>query len=337
MTLSEIIRTIARGSHILVATLLVALVAAGAYALAAPTTYQASALIHVEPRLPDDATKPALQQAAAYANYQTITFKRLATTDAILDPVIDDLGLAVTSRELARAVTALSALDTAIIELIVEWPDRTEAAQIANGIADEMARVLSVERRDTDVLIDVQVVQRAAEPTAMHTPNIPLVIGFGILAAFFLGLAIIFVREWVSPRVYGPAELERFASAPLLGIVTKKNEAEDVRRIALVFQEATAIRADIVLSVGDGKGRRIAMELAEHVGIPATVADPARRDIDEQVLAANHAIVVATQSRTTTAELATAADTLALAGTEVVGWVLADVSTNGVDAFARRR
>src|SRR5690606_13496480 len=132
--------------------------------------------IHVEPRLPDDATKPALQQAAAYANYQTITFKRLATTDAILDPVIDDLGLAVTSRELARAVTALSALDTAIIELIVEWPDRTEAAQIANGIADEMARVLSVERHDTDVLIDVQVVQRAAEPIAMHTPNIPLVI-----------------------------------------------------------------------------------------------------------------------------------------------------------------
>lgn len=338
VTLSEIIRTIARGSRTLLAALVIALVLAGAYAVLTPATYQATSVVYVEPQLPDDATKPALQQATAYANYQTITFKRLATTDAILDPVVGELGLDVTSRELATAVTALSALDTAVIELIVDWDEPESAALIANAIAEQMSDSLSEERYDTDVIIDLRVVQEAVTPSAQLSPSLPLVIGFGTLAALLLGLGVVFLREWLTPKVYGVEQLERIAQAPTIGIVTRKHPSEGIRQAAQTLRAMSpSDRPDLIVTAGRRVNNSVASRLAEESDIPAMHVDLAAREITEEIRRARTVVLVASRGRTSVSDALTALETLKTAGTTVAGWILIDVPTRGVDAFAPRR
>jgi capsular polysaccharide biosynthesis protein len=338
VTLSEIIRTIARGGRTLLAALVLALVLAGVYAAFSPASYQATSVLYVEPKLPDDATKPALQQATAYANYQTITFKRLATTDAILDPVVADLDLDVTSRELATSVTALSALDTAIIEVIVDWDEPESAALIANAIADQMSDSLSEERYDTDVIIDVRVVQEAVAPSGQLSPSLPLVIGFGTLAALLLGLGVVFLREWLTPKVYGVEQLERIAQVPTIGIVTRKRPADGISQAAQTLRAMSpSERPDLIMTVGRGVDSSAASELAEASEIPAMHVDLAAREITEEVRHARAVVLVASRGHTSVADVLTALDTLQTADTLVAGWVLVEVPTRGVDAFAPRR
>lgn len=61
-----------------------------------------------------------LSSGASYINSQIQTYPQLVKTESVLQPVIDDLGLKTTVKELAATVTASNPSDTMLVDISVE-------------------------------------------------------------------------------------------------------------------------------------------------------------------------------------------------------------------------
>jgi capsular polysaccharide biosynthesis protein len=70
---------------------------------------------------------------------QVSNFAEVATSPRVLTPVIDQLGLRTTPKELAESVEATAQPGTVILEIEATDPDATRAAQSPNAIGDELA------------------------------------------------------------------------------------------------------------------------------------------------------------------------------------------------------
>lgn len=187
MTLGYFLRIALRGYRVILATV-VAGVLIGIVVLAIQQpSYRATALVHVEAGLPENASKVALDAAVAYAKFRTITYKALVTTGIVLDKVIDELALTDSTDELAEHVVALSELDTTAIEIIVSWPDAQGAAEIANSIARHTVDQFS--ESNGVVSINLFQVSEASAAEAPTVPNAALSIGLAVFAALWLSLA----------------------------------------------------------------------------------------------------------------------------------------------------
>jgi succinoglycan biosynthesis transport protein ExoP len=64
----------------------------------------------------------------------------IATTPVVLDPMIDELGLRTTSRDLARRVASTLAPGTMVIDISVAGGSRAESADIANAVGRHLVR-----------------------------------------------------------------------------------------------------------------------------------------------------------------------------------------------------
>ncbi len=71
------------------------------------------------------------------------SYAALASSAFVLEPVIKDLGLHETAKELAKDVSTRIPDDTVLIELTVTDESRARAARIANAIAQRLVAVAS--------------------------------------------------------------------------------------------------------------------------------------------------------------------------------------------------
>lgn len=187
MTLGHFLRIALRGYRVILATV-VAAVLIGIVVLAVQQpSYRATSIVQVKAGLPENASREALNAAAAYAKFRTITYKALVTTGVVLDKVIDELALPDSSDDLAEHVVALSALDTTTIEIIVSWPDAQGAAEVANSIARHAVDQFS--ESNGVVSISLSQVSKATAAEAPAIPNAALSIGLAVFAALWLSLA----------------------------------------------------------------------------------------------------------------------------------------------------
>jgi capsular polysaccharide biosynthesis protein len=171
----------------------VAIVIAVAILVTQPTSYRATTLVQVEVPLPHTATAKDLAAASTYANYRTVTFKALATSDSILDPVVQGLHLGISPRDLADHVSAVAAQDTDIIEVRVMWPTAQKSADIANAIAEQM--VDAFPSSNDSVKIDLVQVTPASAAGSPVVPNPAETIGLAVFAALVVSSAWLFIRR----------------------------------------------------------------------------------------------------------------------------------------------
>ena len=193
MTPRAFLSTLVKGYAVVLGTLVVAVAIAIGVLLTQQASYRASAVVEVKVALPGTATPKALAAATTYANYRTVTDKALVTTDRVLDPVISSLDLHIGARALADHVTPISAADTNLIEIRVDWPDAKGSAEIANAIADELIDQSSID--GTAVKVDLVRVTAARAATSPVVPNPAETIGLAVLAALLVSSVWLFVRR----------------------------------------------------------------------------------------------------------------------------------------------
>ena len=70
-----------------------------------------------------------LSSGANYINSQIQTYPQLVKTESVLQPVIDDLGLDTTVKELAESVTASNPDGTMLVDISVNDPDPKQGVQ----------------------------------------------------------------------------------------------------------------------------------------------------------------------------------------------------------------
>ncbi len=294
MTFAQTARVLLR--HWWAIALATVLVGAAVFGLAATRTplYTATASKYVSLTLGDSPT--SLAQGSTYVQDQLSSYGQLATSPLVLNPVIDGLGLNLSTKELARLITVTTPRNTVIIQIDVTDSNPVRAATIANAVGSQLAVAIdgvSPRQAKGKSLIAVQSIQAALPPTVQSSPNKKRDALFGALAGLLVACGIVLARDRLDRRVRSRESLADLTSQPLLGEIHQSADlrptavtmltrpespsSEEVRQIRAVLERLATSRPSYaveIMSAVEGEGRStIAANLA------AALAEAGRRTV----------------------------------------------------------
>ncbi len=177
-----------------------------------------------------------LLQGFTYAESQVSSYAQILTTPAVLQPVIDRLGLNVTPAELAPSVTAVTVSGTAIIEIAVESHEPALSASLAREIGVQVvSTVESLSPTDSTGTRTVvaTIVTPAAVPTTWTTPRVPLNLAIGLLVGLAVGIAQSVLRSTLDLAVRTEDDVAR---ATEHSVIAKIPFADDAAKNPIVMQ-----------------------------------------------------------------------------------------------------
>jgi succinoglycan biosynthesis transport protein ExoP len=205
---------------VVVAGALLGLLVGGGYAATAPVTYRTQASVFFSLKAGGSASD--LVQGSTYAQNQVESFAKLATTPAVLQPVIDELSLDESTTDLAAQVDASVPVGTVIIDVGVTDGSAERAARLANAIAGSLTTVVEgIAPKDDDGKSTVAgtTVAPAGVPSTTASPNVPLDVAAGLVAGLLVGFGLAWLWEAVDTRVRDAEAVADVTDRPLLGAV----------------------------------------------------------------------------------------------------------------------
>jgi tyrosine-protein kinase len=146
----------------------------------------------------------------------------VAMSPRVLTPVIDQLGLRTTPKELAQSVEATAQAGKVILEIAASDPDPTRAAQIANAVGDELAKAagdLSPQKENGTKAVQATTIAEAEVPDEPSFPNVPLNLGVGLILGLLLGLGVAVLRHVLDTRVRNEDDVRSLTDSPILGVI----------------------------------------------------------------------------------------------------------------------
>ncbi|WP_430868332.1 polysaccharide biosynthesis tyrosine autokinase [Demequina aurantiaca] len=199
-----------------------------AYSLVATPLYGASAKVFVSTSSVTSVTD--LQQGSSFTLQRVKTYADLVGTSAVLQPVIDQLGISVSVADLRQQVSASSPLNTTVIDINVSQEDPVFAASLATAVAEQLAAVVEdIETTDASSGSPVQltVVQEAEVSTQPTSPNTTLNLAMGLLLGLALGVGIALLRHTLDRRVRNERDLGLLTDTPILGGIVFDPKAKE--------------------------------------------------------------------------------------------------------------
>lgn len=200
------------------AVVLVALAGALLHSQVVAKSYRATAEVFFTLQYGNSAAD--LVQGATYTQNQVASFARLATTPAVLGPVVEDLGLDVPATELAGRVEAAAPADTVLVEITVTESSAAASARVANAVAGSLAAVveqLAPEDAEGRPTVSAATVTPAEEPDGPASPDPVLELGVGLVLGLLLGGALAWARDTLDSRVRDAAALAEVTALPVVG------------------------------------------------------------------------------------------------------------------------
>ena len=198
--------------------LLVALVTgAGAFAYSTfivKPEYTSTTRIYVVNRNQGD--KPGLtNQDLQAGSYLVKDYREIILSQDVLEKVVTDLKLNMSTKGLASKVQVTVPVDTRIVSISVKDKQPEEASRIANSLREVAAqKIINVTR-----VSDVTTLEEARPATSPSSPNIRR----NTLIAFLGGLGVVVVVvllvELLDVRVKRPEDIEDVMHIPLLGVI----------------------------------------------------------------------------------------------------------------------
>lgn len=184
----------------------------------------------IPPTYESDATMVVTAGQTAQSN--VITYDQLNTaqqlintcavvlkSDTVLDQVINDLELNISSKSLAKKVSVSGVNQTEVLDISVKYSDPHTAAMIANDITKIAPQILI----KTVKASSVEIVSPAKENKAPVSPKVPLItlIAFLVGAAVSGGTAI--VIEMTDTTFTTEEDLKDCLGVTVLGVIPSAN------------------------------------------------------------------------------------------------------------------
>ncbi len=195
-------------------------------ALGTPKLYKAESQIFISTPTPS-IDIGALQQGSSFAQQRVISYSRVVSGPATLVPVIETLGLKMSSSELAGKITASAPLGTVLINITVKDVSGIRAAAIANAVAvqfGETIQTLELPQFGDSAGVKATMVRSAEVPGGPSTPNTKLSILTGLFFGFIIACMIGVVRQIFDSSVKNANHL---SGRPLLSTIFFDPEAEE--------------------------------------------------------------------------------------------------------------
>lgn len=207
-----------------------------------------------------------LNQGSAYTQNQMLSFARLATSSRVLQPVIDDLDMATTPRDLARSIAITIPQDTVVLDVTATSTDPDRAALIANSVAAELASVVqrvAAESAEGSANITASLIDDAVPAAVQSSPNKTRDAVLAAALGFILGVLAALVATIADTRVRNEAAVARVTDVPVLGEVTRAKRGTSAALIVArephspVGEDMRRILSALAFTSLDGASRRL--------------------------------------------------------------------------------
>lgn len=206
----------------------------------------------------------SINMGTTYINSQLDTYPNLVKTEAVLKPVIDELGLNMTVGQLGSMVSASRPDSTYMIDISASSSDPKMASSVVNKVAEslktQVSSGLTADNRKAVSPVNLSVVQPAYTPVAPSSPNKTL----NMLVAVFLGLIVGFtlalLRDLMDKNVRQVADIEYITETSVIG--TLPNNAVFAGKSPVVIaqpsghaaEEIRRLRANLMFISPDASG-----------------------------------------------------------------------------------
>ena len=176
--------------------------------------YTSTTRIYVVNRNQGDKTGLTNQDLQA-GSYLVKDYREIILSQDVLEKVVTDLKLNMSTKGLASKVQVTVPVDTRIVSISVKDKQPEEASRIANSLREVAAqKIINVTR-----VSDVTTLEEARPATSPSSPNIRR----NTLIAFLGGLGVVVVVvllvELLDVRVKRPEDIEDVMQFPLLGVI----------------------------------------------------------------------------------------------------------------------
>lgn len=235
MELGVLLAVVRRRWRWVIAAALAGLLAGLGWALTTEPTYRSAASVYFSLQYGDSASE--LVQGSTFTQNQVTSYAELATTPAVLQPVIDELGLPMSVPALASRVQAAAPVDTVIVEVAVTDTSAARSALIADAVVDVLSRTvegLAPEDADGESTVQATTVAPAEVPLRPAGPNTVLNALAGLGAGLVLGCALLLLRESLDTRVRDAETLTALTDRPLIGTIGSTRTAGAERNVVVV-------------------------------------------------------------------------------------------------------
>jgi capsular exopolysaccharide synthesis family protein len=199
---------------------LTALALASAVTLIMPNKYTATTRLFIAVSGTQSATD--LAQGSNFAEKQMASYAEVATSPRVLAPVITQLGLPTTPKDLAESVEVTVPVDTVILEVSATDPDPGRAAQIANAVGQELRRAaveLSPQKEDGTQAVQATSIADAEVPDKASSPKIFQNLGLGLAFGLLFGLGVAMLRHVLDTKIRSEDDVRTLTGSPILGVV----------------------------------------------------------------------------------------------------------------------
>lgn len=219
-------------SNWLVITLIACLCFGFALTVSLLTTsqYQSTAQLYVSVRSSSSEVND-LVQGSMYAREIVASYKDVAKTSLVLDPVISELELETTPIELSQSISVSSPVDTVLINISVTNSSAQHTADIANATAESLAHVVQTQL-ESDInnakssMVRLTITQPAVAATHPSSPKVASNLVLGLVLGLAFGIGIAAVRSTLDTRVHSLQDIRQFSKLPLLGGIAFDPESE---------------------------------------------------------------------------------------------------------------
>lgn len=244
--------------HVVTVVVAFALVCAGigTYVFCAEPSYSATAQIIATYNAYQDGNSEDIAQQSTggtYVSNQIKSYPTLATTEAVLKPVIADLKLDTTVNELADQLVVTNPTNTAFVNITAKAGDAQRSADVANAVAESLRSVVENElySNGNKSSIKLTVVQKATVPQSPSSPKKGLYLAIGVVLGIIVGVFAAGLKEMLSTKVEETSDVRGIVKASALGSVPKNEVLSGTRPIIItepngpVAEEYRRIRANI--------------------------------------------------------------------------------------------
>ena len=222
---------------ILIATIVGTLIALG-LSLAMTPVYQATSQLFVSVKSAGAAGDA--YSGGLFVQQRVKSYVDVVDSPAVLEPVIEELGLDSTYIGLASQVSATTPPNTVLLNVSATDTSPAQAAKIANAVAasyaNEIARLEGAKTtmdglprlggNGNQTPVQATVIKPAEVPTAAIFPRTQLNVLLGALLGLLVGVGIAVLRFTLDTSVKSSEELEQSADSTTLGVVTFDPDAK---------------------------------------------------------------------------------------------------------------
>lgn len=180
------------------------------------------------------------ENGVVYSDFQASTqmlndYKVLITGRNVTDMVISELGLDMSSGELAKAISVTAPDNTRVVQISVVDTDPQRAADIANAVY----RIASEQIRKIMDVDAVSLVYAAKVPQSPSSPSLPRNVAIAAVLGFAAVVGILTVIYLLDDTIRTEEDVERHLGLGTLGVIPvsqelgNKNKTKNIKNIRL--------------------------------------------------------------------------------------------------------